>query len=71
MQSFIIASRIIKSVQYERLGGYLRVVFKNGDEREYVGVPEADVVAMCRAESPGQHYVTHISGRFERVVSSP
>ncbi len=68
MQSFSIESRIIKGVQYERFGGYLRIVFKNGDEREYLGVPEDDVLAMCQAKSPGQHYIIHISGRFKRVT---
>jgi len=68
MKKIAVQSRIITSVYFSPGDGELRICFKNGQERRFVGVAEADATAMCSAPSPGQHYIDHIRHRFARTA---
>lgn len=69
MKQLAVTSKIIKSVYFSPEDGQLRICFKNGEERNFRDVPEAEVTAMCAAESPGQHYIHHISRQFPRIAA--
>ena len=69
MQQFPVQSRIIKGVFFGQEDGQLRIWFKNGEIRNFTGVPESEVVAMCEAKSPGQHYIDRIRKQFQRLAA--
>lgn len=69
MKQLPVTSRIINSVYFSQEDGQLRICFKNGEERHFVGVSEDTAVAMCEAQSPGQHYIKHIRGHFKRLAA--
>jgi len=64
MQNLPVNSRIVKEVYFSQEDGQLRIRFHNGDERRFTGVPEAEVIAMCKSGSPGNYYIAHIRRRF-------
>ncbi|TXH83538.1 MAG: KTSC domain-containing protein [Rhizobium sp.] len=68
MQELPVSSKIIKSVFFRPEDGRLYIRFKNGEERQFAGVPQTEAIAMVRAPSPGQHYIEHIRTQFERVA---
>jgi len=69
MKSIPVTSRIIESVYFSQDDGQLRICFKNGEERRFSDVPLDEVVAMCKAPSPGQHYIDHIRKNFSRIAA--
>jgi hypothetical protein len=69
MKSIPVTSRIIESVHFSAADGQLRIRFKNGEVRRFSDVPLTAVVAMCEADSPGQHYIDHIRMNFSRVAA--
>lgn len=69
MQQYPVRSRIIKGVFFSQDDGKLRIWFKNGEIRDFTGVPKSEVVAMCEAESPGQHYIDRIRKQFPRLAA--
>lgn len=69
MKNVPVHSRIIQSVYFSPVDGRLRICFKNGEERQFIGVAEHEVVSLCGAASPGQHYIDHIRKRFTRVAA--
>lgn len=68
MQELPVSSKIIKSVFFRPEDGRLYIRFKNGEERQFTGVPQTEAIAMVRAPSPGQHYIEYIRTQFERVA---
>ncbi|KQS80553.1 hypothetical protein ASG25_02930 [Rhizobium sp. Leaf384] len=64
-----VESRIIHSVYFSQEDGQLRICFKNGEERRFIGVPEAEAAAMCEAPSPGQHYIAKIRNEYDRLAA--
>ncbi|OEC95459.1 MULTISPECIES: KTSC domain-containing protein [unclassified Rhizobium] len=68
MQELPVSSKIIKSVYFRPDDGRLYIRFKNGEERQFTGVPQKVAIAMVKAPSPGQHYIEHIRTQFERVA---
>jgi hypothetical protein len=68
MKHIDIKSRLIRSVYYDESGGQLQLFFEGGGERRFRGVPEAAVVALVEAASPGQHYVDSIRRKYERIT---
>ena len=69
MKSFPVESRIIQGVAFSQIDGQLRITFKNGEVRRFTDVTEDAVIAMCSADSPGQHYIDHIRQQFPRLVA--
>jgi hypothetical protein len=69
MKSLPVNSRIIQNVYFNQEDGQLHICFKNGEERLFTGVPEKEAVAMCKAKSPGQHYIDHIRKQFPRIAA--
>ncbi|MNL48817.1 hypothetical protein D3C87_1717010 [compost metagenome] len=69
MKQLAVTSKIIKSVYFSPNDGQLRICFKNGEERNFRDVPEAEVNAMCAAPSPGQHYISNISRQYPRIAA--
>lgn len=69
MRQIPIKSRIIQSVYFSQDDGQLRICFKNGEERRFLGVSEETVVAMCTSSSPGQFYMDHIRTAYKRVAA--
>lgn len=69
MRNFPVISRMIKNVYFSPEDGQLRICFKNGEERRFAGVPEAEVLSMCQAPSPGHHYIAHVRTRFKRLAA--
>lgn len=69
MKQVPVTSRIIRSVYFSQDDGQLRICFKNGEERRFVGVHEGAVTAMCNAPSPGEHYIEFIRTRFQRIAA--
>lgn len=68
MQELQVSSKIIKSVFFRPEDGQLYIRFRNGEERQFTGVPRKAALAMVKAPSPGQHYIEHIRTQFERVA---
>jgi hypothetical protein len=68
VQQLSVSSKIIKSVYFRPEDGRLYIRFKNGEERQFTGVPQKAAIAMVKASSPGQHYIEHIRTQFERVA---
>jgi hypothetical protein len=68
VQQLSVSSKIIKSVYFRPEDGRLYIRFKNGEERQFTGVPQKAAIAMVKAPSPGQHYIEHIRTQFERVA---
>ncbi|KQS64532.1 hypothetical protein ASG39_11295 [Rhizobium sp. Leaf371] len=69
MQQLPVTSRIITAVFFNPEDGQLHLRLKNGEERRFTGVAEADVQAMIEAPSPGQHYIDHIRTKFPRLAA--
>jgi hypothetical protein len=69
MKKLLVQSRKIKSVYFSQEDGQLRINFRNGEERLFVGVSEDQAHAMVEATSPGQHYIDHIRTRFVRLAA--
>ncbi|WP_082475621.1 MULTISPECIES: KTSC domain-containing protein [unclassified Rhizobium] len=69
MKQLPVNSRIITAVFFNPEDGQLHLRLKNGEERRFLGVGEADVHAMIDAPSPGQHYIDHIRTKFPRLVT--
>ena len=57
MEQIPVKSKIIESVYFSQDDGQLRICFRNGEERRFIGVAEREAIQMCRASSPGQHYI--------------
>ena len=60
-------SKIIDGVTYERGSKRLRVFLKNGQRREYRGVPLGVVNGMILASSPGSFYMSEIRSRYAQL----
>jgi len=69
MRQMPIKSRIIQSVYFSQEDGQLRICFKNGEERWFVGVGEEAVAAFCASPSPGQFYMDHIRTAYKRLAA--
>lgn len=69
MKQLAVTSKIIKSVYFSPEDGQLRICFKNGEERNFRDVPEAEATAMCAAQSPGQHYISKIRTHYPRIAA--
>lgn len=69
MQNLSVNSRIVKEVYFSQEDGQLRIRFHSGDERRFTGVPEAEVIAMCESESPGNYYIARIRRRFQPLAA--
>lgn len=69
MKRLSVNSRIIQHVYFSQDDGQLHICFKNGEERLFIGVPECEVEAMCKAKSPGQHYIDRIRKQYKRIAA--
>jgi hypothetical protein len=69
MHEVPVKSRIIDAIYFDPADGQLRLLFKNGEDRLFTGVPQYDVQAMVDASSPGQYYIDHIRTRFRRLAA--
>jgi hypothetical protein len=64
-----VTSRMIEAVYFNREDGQLRLRFRDGGERVFAGVTEAEATALVTAPSPGQHYLDHIRPRYKRMAA--
>lgn len=64
-----VASRMIEAVYFSKEDGRLQLRFRNGEERVFAGVAEADAAALVSAPSPGQYYLDHIRTRYRRLAA--
>jgi hypothetical protein len=64
-----VKSKIIAAVYFRQEDGRLRLCFQNGQQREFLGVPEPEVRALITAPSPGHHYISHIRSRFPKIAA--
>lgn len=69
MEPLTVKSTLIDAVYFSQEDGRLRVCLSNGEERQFEGVAEADVIAMVTSRSPGQYYIENVRGRFKRVAA--
>lgn len=68
MKALPVTSRIIKSIYFDQKDGRLKIAFRNGEERHFVGVSEDAAMGITKAASPGQHYIDHIRPYFKRIA---
>lgn len=66
MQRMPVNSRLIEGVFFNPEDGQLHLRFRNGDERVFEGVAQADAEALVAAPSPGSYYVEKIKPRYRR-----
>lgn len=57
-------SKLIEAITYDEDSRHLRVYLKNGQRREYEGVPKGVVVGLTMAASPGNFYMKAIRGKY-------
>ena len=69
MQEILVKSRIIKKVYFRCDSGWLKLCFKNGEERFFLNVPRQEIDALVNARSPGTYYIDFIRPRFERIAA--
>lgn len=69
MQNMPVTSRMIECVYFSQDDGQLYIGFKNGESRRFTGVPEAEAIALCASQSPGQHYIERIRMQFRRLAA--
>ncbi|KRB50414.1 hypothetical protein ASE04_15245 [Rhizobium sp. Root708] len=69
MQPLTVKSTLIDAVYFSQEDGRLRVCLSNGEERQFEGVAEAQVVAMVTSHSPGRYYIENVRDRFKRIAA--
>jgi|GEM_PF-690617 len=60
-------SRLITSAFFSQEDGRLRLRFRNGEEKVFIGVEETDAKALVVAESPGRHYIDVFRPKYKRT----
>ncbi|WP_194273788.1 MULTISPECIES: KTSC domain-containing protein [Rhizobium] len=69
MEPLTVKSTLIDAVYFSQEDGRLRVCLSNGEERQFEGVAEAQVVAMVTSHSPGRYYIENVRDRFKRIAA--
>ncbi|MDM9626643.1 KTSC domain-containing protein [Rhizobium sp. S152] len=69
MEPLTVKSTLIDAVYFSQEDGRLRVCLSNGEERQFEGVAESDVIAMVTSQSPGQYYIQNVRSRFRRIAA--
>ncbi|MDM9623706.1 KTSC domain-containing protein [Rhizobium sp. S96] len=69
MEPLTVKSTLIDAVYFSQEDGRLRVCLSNGQERQFEGVAESEVIAMVTSQSPGQYYLENVRGRFKRIAA--
>lgn len=54
----------IKTVKFDPMVNKLTVIFQDGSEWDYAGVPVRLFQAMIHADSPGSYFNSHIKPRY-------
>lgn len=65
MKTEPVQSKSITHVGYDAASKTMRVTFNHGASYDYSGVHESDYKAMIGAGSIGQHFASHIKGKFD------
>ena len=60
-----VKSSMIETLKYSNSTKVLKVLFCNGDEYAYDGVPFETVEKMSTADSVGKYFNEHVKGHYE------